>query len=127
MLIDPVGYFDFLCLISNSALVMIDLDGIQEETTILDIPCMTFRENTERLMTIEQSTNRLVHITTENIIKNYREIRINGKNCYYTVPNYGMEKLQIESLKSLWIRIIIRGKKLCVCNVNKKHIYRDKV
>jgi UDP-N-acetylglucosamine 2-epimerase (non-hydrolysing) len=75
VLLEPLGYLDFTCLMSNAALVMTDSGGIQEETTILGVPCMTLRENTERPVTITEGTNRLVHITTEDILKNYREIR----------------------------------------------------
>jgi UDP-N-acetylglucosamine 2-epimerase len=45
---DPLGYLDFLQLMSNAKLVLTDSGGIQEETTILGIPCVTIRENTER-------------------------------------------------------------------------------
>jgi len=75
VLLDPVGYLDFLHLMSNAALVMTDSGGIQEETTILGIPCMTLRDNTERPVTITEGTNRLVHVTTDNILKNYQEIK----------------------------------------------------
>ncbi len=82
ILLDPVGYLDFLCLMSNAAIVITDSGGIQEETTILGVPCMTLRENTERPVTITEGTNRLVSVTTADILKNYREIR-NGAcdNC----------------------------------------------
>jgi UDP-N-acetylglucosamine 2-epimerase (non-hydrolysing) len=75
LLLDPLGYLDFLCLTSNAALVMTDSGGIQEETTILGVPCMTLRENTERPVTITEGTNRLVQLTTEDIVKNYRDIK----------------------------------------------------
>ena len=78
LLIDPVGYLDFLCLMSNAQLVMTDSGGIQEETTILGVPCMTLRENTERPITITEGTNRLVHITTEDILRHYQEIHRAG-------------------------------------------------
>jgi UDP-N-acetylglucosamine 2-epimerase (non-hydrolysing) len=58
--IPPLSYLDFLCLISNAALVLTDSGGIQEETTILKVPCLTLRPNTERPVTICQGTNRLV-------------------------------------------------------------------
>lgn len=79
ILLEPAGYLDFLKLMANAALVMTDSGGIQEETTILGVPCMTLRENTERPVTITEGTNRLVHITVEDIINNYREI-INSYN-----------------------------------------------
>jgi UDP-N-acetylglucosamine 2-epimerase (non-hydrolysing) len=56
---EPLGYLDFLKLMAESALTMTDSGGIQEETTILGVPCMTIRENTERPVTITHGTNRL--------------------------------------------------------------------
>src|SRR5882672_4588199 len=50
---DPLGYLDFLCLMKHASLVVTDSGGIQEETTILGIPCVTVRENTERPVTVE--------------------------------------------------------------------------
>jgi UDP-N-acetylglucosamine 2-epimerase (non-hydrolysing) len=58
----PLGYLEFLRLTSEARLVLTDSGGIQEETTILNVPCLTLRENTERPITIEQGTNRLVGI-----------------------------------------------------------------
>jgi UDP-N-acetylglucosamine 2-epimerase (non-hydrolysing) len=58
--LDPLGYLDFLRLWGNARLVLTDSGGLQEETTALGIPCLTLRENTERPVTIEQGTNRLV-------------------------------------------------------------------
>lgn len=56
-MIEPLGYLEFLCLLSNSAAVLTDSGGIQEETTALGIPCLTLRDNTERPVTVEQGTN----------------------------------------------------------------------
>jgi len=86
ILLEPVGYLDFLCLMSNAALVLTDSGGIQEETTILGVPCMTLRENTERPVTITEGTNRLVHVTTEDILHNYREIRDGGVGSGRSIP-----------------------------------------
>ena len=61
-LIDPLGYLDFLSLVSGAALVITDSGGIQEETTILGVPFLTVRPNTERPITISHGTNRLVTI-----------------------------------------------------------------
>ncbi len=58
-LIDPVGYIDFLRLMRSARMVITDSGGIQEETTVLGIPCVTVRENTERPITIEVGTNVL--------------------------------------------------------------------
>ena len=59
-LIDPLGYLDFLGLYSRARLVLTDSGGLQEETTVLGIPCLTLRENTERPITVELGTNRIV-------------------------------------------------------------------
>ncbi len=60
ILTPPLGYLDFLRLMADARLVMTDSGGIQEETTILNVPCLTLRENTERPVTVEVGTNRLV-------------------------------------------------------------------
>jgi len=62
ILTPPLGYLEFLRLMSEARLVLTDSGGIQEETTILQVPCLTLRENTERPVTIEQGTNRLVGV-----------------------------------------------------------------
>ena len=73
-LIDPLGYLDFLKLMSSARLVLTDSGGIQEETTILKIPCLTLRENTERPITVEVGSNRIVGTEPAKIIKSYRQI-----------------------------------------------------
>lgn len=60
LVIDPLGYVDFLSLVNGAALVVTDSGGIQEETTVLGVPCLTVRPNTERPITITHGTNRLV-------------------------------------------------------------------
>jgi UDP-N-acetylglucosamine 2-epimerase (non-hydrolysing) len=69
VLTPPLGYIDFLRLMSEASMVLTDSGGIQEETTILKVPCLTLRENTERPITIERGTNRLVGIRPEAILK----------------------------------------------------------
>ena len=78
-LIDPLGYLDFLKLMSNATLVLTDSGGIQEETTILQVPCITLRENTERPVTAELGTNQIVGTDPATIIQAYRRA-IDG-NC----------------------------------------------
>jgi UDP-N-acetylglucosamine 2-epimerase (non-hydrolysing) len=58
--VDPIGYIDFLRLMDRARLVLTDSGGIQEETTILGTPCLTLRQNTERPITIEMGTNKLI-------------------------------------------------------------------
>ncbi|MET9343909.1 MULTISPECIES: non-hydrolyzing UDP-N-acetylglucosamine 2-epimerase [unclassified Nonomuraea] len=58
--VDPLGYVDFLSLVRGAALVVTDSGGVQEETTMLGVPCLTVRPNTERPITVTHGTNRLV-------------------------------------------------------------------
>ncbi len=67
-LIDPLGYLDFLSLYSGARLVLTDSGGIQEETSVLGIPCLTLRENTERPITVTMGTNTIVGTDPEKII-----------------------------------------------------------
>ena len=73
-MIEPLGYLDFLQLWSNSRMVLTDSGGLQEETTALGIPCLTLRENTERPITIDQGTNRLVGNDAQRILGAAREV-----------------------------------------------------
>ncbi len=74
-LIDPAGYLDFLKLMASARVVLTDSGGIQEETTILKVPCLTLRENTERPVTVQVGSNRLVGSDPARILAAYRDIR----------------------------------------------------
>lgn len=67
-LLDPLSYLDFLHLMSNATFVLTDSGGIQEETTVLGVPCLTLRDNTERPVTVTQGTNILVGTDQKRII-----------------------------------------------------------
>jgi UDP-N-acetylglucosamine 2-epimerase (non-hydrolysing) len=67
-LVDPLGYLDFLGLYSGARLVLTDSGGIQEETSVLGIPCLTLRENTERPVTVTLGTNKIVGRNPERIV-----------------------------------------------------------
>ena len=67
-LIDPLGYLDFLSLYSGARLVLTDSGGIQEETTVLGVPCVTLRESTERPITVSLGTNTIVGTETDKIV-----------------------------------------------------------
>ena len=60
ILTEPQGYLEFLQLMQNASLIITDSGGIQEETTFLKIPCLTFRDSTERPVTVEIGTNQLL-------------------------------------------------------------------
>jgi len=71
---DPAGYLDFLKLMSNAKVVLTDSGGVQEETTILNVPCLTLRDSTERPVTTELGTNRVVGTDPQRIIAAYQEV-----------------------------------------------------
>ncbi len=77
-LAEPVGYVDMLCLMDNARLALVDSGGIQEETTVLGVPCLTMRENTERPVTITQGTNVLVGVDPDHIVAETRRVLRDG-------------------------------------------------
>ena len=83
--IEPVGYLRFLNLMMHAKFVITDSGGMQEETTVLNIPCLTLRENTERPETIDDGTNTLVGNDTQRIIKESFRI-LNGQGKRGTYP-----------------------------------------
>ena len=74
LLSEPLGYLEFLNLMDNARLVLTDSGGIQEETTILGVPCLTLRPNTERPVTITQGTNLLVGNDPDRIMAEVENI-----------------------------------------------------
>jgi UDP-N-acetylglucosamine 2-epimerase (non-hydrolysing) len=73
-LVDPVGYVDFLALETAARVALTDSGGVQEETTVLGVPCLTLRENTERPVTITHGTNRLVGRDRARILAAFEEV-----------------------------------------------------
>ena len=69
MPLDPMGYLDFLALMDGAALVLTDSGGMQEETSVLGVPCLTMRSTTERPITVELGTNHVVGIDPAEIAK----------------------------------------------------------
>lgn len=88
ILMEPVGYLDFLKLMANAALVMTDSGGIQEETTILGVSCMTLRESTERPVTILEGTNELVKLNTADIVAAYNTLKDKQFQVSGSIPKY---------------------------------------
>ena len=86
-MVPPMSYLEFLKLWKGASLVLTDSGGIQEETTVLGIPCFTIRDNTERPITIRQGTNTLVGTTGKGILKAYRRFK-KGKIKTGKVPKY---------------------------------------
>ena len=79
VLVEPLGYMDFLNLWMDARIVLTDSGGLQEETTALGIPCLTLRHNTERPITVEQGTNVLVGTDPETIGRAAREVLEGGR------------------------------------------------
>ena len=75
-LVPPLGYLDFLCLMSKARVVLTDSGGIQEETTILGVPCITLRDKTERPVTLEHGTNVLVGSDPEKIVREFNRLSL---------------------------------------------------
>jgi UDP-N-acetylglucosamine 2-epimerase (non-hydrolysing) len=71
---EPLGYLDFMKLLAEARLVLTDSGGIQEETTVLGVPCLTLRNNTERPITIDQGTNHLVGLDPQRIVAAARKV-----------------------------------------------------
>jgi len=73
-LLEPLGYLDFLSLLAGAAVVLTDSGGVQEESTILQVRCLTLRDNTERPVTVEYGWNRLAGTTGKSIRRAWREL-----------------------------------------------------
>ena len=85
-LLDPIGYLDFLKLMSSATVVLTDSGGIQEETTILKVPCLTLRENTERPVTVEYGSNQVVGMNPGRILAAYRNVTSGNSVTCKTPP-----------------------------------------
>lgn len=87
ILSEPLGYFDFQQLVKNSAAVITDSGGIQEETTYRQVPCITLRPNTERPVTIDEGSNVLLPFDEEAVLKTLTAIE-KGKGKKGTIPKH---------------------------------------
>ncbi len=83
---EPLGYLDFLALLAGACLVLTDSGGIQEETTVLGVPCLTLRNNTERPVTLTHGTNRLVGADPDAILRVAREALAPAEAGWRTGP-----------------------------------------
>lgn len=83
-IIEPLGYLEFMYLVQNSFAVITDSGGIQEETTIMNVPCLTLRKNSERPETISIGTNELIY-SIEDLLR-WLSVLFNGKWKKGTIP-----------------------------------------
>jgi UDP-N-acetylglucosamine 2-epimerase (non-hydrolysing) len=84
-IVEPIGYLDMLYAVKDAAMVLTDSGGLQEETTVLGVPCVTIRENTERPITVMLGTNYLAGTMPEAILSAAREI-LSGNAKKGTIP-----------------------------------------
>jgi len=84
-MVEPLGYLDFIHLETHARLVLTDSGGIQEETTVLGVPCLTLRENTERPVTLMEGSNVLVGNSTERILQEATRV-LQGNDRAKKVP-----------------------------------------
>lgn len=81
--VDPIGYVEFLGLVRGASVVVTDSGGVQEETTVLGVPCLTLRPNTERPVTITHGTNQLV--TRDRLAHAVKEV-LSAPDAQHPVP-----------------------------------------
>ena len=78
LMIDPVGYLDFIALEAAAAIALTDSGGVQEETTVLGVPCLTLRDNTERPITVDEGTNQVVGRDPNRIVTAAQQVLREG-------------------------------------------------
>ena len=100
--IEPLGYLDFISLVSGAKAVITDSGGIQEETTVLGVACLTLRATTERPVTISHGTNRLVN--DSNFEKNLAEVLV-GDASRNAIPDLwdGQSGARIANVLRDWL------------------------
>lgn len=108
----PLNYLDMLGIMKTAKLVFTDSGGIQEETSVLKVSCLTLRENTERPVTIEKGTNHLVGIEPQNIIKMAKQLLENPKQVAQTPPLWdGKAAHRIAQIIIPWMHKVASSKK----------------
>ena len=104
-LLEPQSYLRFLHLLDGATVVLTDSGGVQEETTVLGIPCLTMRPNTERPVTIDLGTNILVERRRDQIVE-LSERALNGEWKPHSIPEGwdGKAALRIEEQLAKWLQ-----------------------
>lgn len=83
---EPLGYLEFINAMINSKFVLTDSGGVQEETSVLKVPCLTMRDNTERPATVKIGTNTIVGLNKQNVLKNVELILSNQYKLNSKIP-----------------------------------------
>ena len=114
-LLQPLGYLEMLGLVSSAQLVMTDSGGLQEETTVLGIPCITLRHNTERPVTEEQGTNTVVGHDRQHILTIVDDVlQTGGKRGRVPELWDGKAAVRIKTVLNDWLQQ--RRAKLAIAN-----------
>ncbi len=95
-ILEPIGYLDFLKLNANAKVCLTDSGGLQEETTVLRVPCITMRENTERPITCEVGTNQLVGTDPDAILAAWEKVKAgeyDNRNIPYLWDGQAAERI----------------------------------
>ncbi|MGH7502380.1 MAG: non-hydrolyzing UDP-N-acetylglucosamine 2-epimerase [Longimicrobiales bacterium] len=103
--IEPLSYVEMLSLTDGAALVLTDSGGLQEETSVLGVPCITLREQTERPITITAGTNRLAEwpLTRDGIVAAARRALTNGRHAAQALPGWdGKAGARVARALHLW-------------------------
>ncbi len=100
-MIEPLGYLDFLKCMANAAFVLTDSGGIQEETTVLGVPCITARENTERPVTVTEGTNVVLGRDPGRLLEEAEKI-LQGKGKNGRRPNLWDGKAAGRIVEIIW-------------------------
>ena len=82
----PQGYLQFLKLMDNACMIITDSGGIQEETTFLQVPCLTFRSSTERPVTVDLGTNQLLKDLNPTTVQEKMQEILNGARRKGSIP-----------------------------------------
>jgi UDP-N-acetylglucosamine 2-epimerase (non-hydrolysing) len=85
-ILEPQGYLEFLALMNNTALVITDSGGVQEETTFLNVPCITLRDSTERPVTVEMGTNYLLGTMNREVVWQTVKSILSGSSKKAEIP-----------------------------------------
>ena len=85
-LLEPQGYLEFLNLMEHAAIVITDSGGVQEETTYLQVPCLTFRDSTERPVTVDLGTNQLLADLNPETVRQHVADILNGRAKQGVIP-----------------------------------------
>jgi UDP-N-acetylglucosamine 2-epimerase (non-hydrolysing) len=103
--LQPLGYLEMLGLVSGARLVMTDSGGLQEETTVLGVPCITLRDTTERPVTVDQGTNTVVGHDSKQIMAIVSDVLSNGGKRGRTPELWdGRAAIRIKSVLTDWLQ-----------------------